>query len=326
MWIWDVFTCDGSDPGADKEWLSPQVRITQYVVLFKRMPKPVGPHRSFCQPAPLYLLPYFLPWPLLLRPRRGPRRCPTHPTSSPATPRCGPRVRPGTQSSPVYTSSNPSASYVPAKPRLRLAVQVVVPSHDEKLPSRRFDPFADEPPVASTSQLQNVAPAPSHLARGRPLTPLCISSPLPPAAAPASPSPPTGRRRAPSFSAGSGAALPRTRDVSSLSSLTLSSQLCSAPSPAPSLTRIAPPQAQAKAKPEAPPVPLAPTPFHARHYPTPDARARLLARTLLNRIHAVGRPRSMYSCSAYAKTNGYESECGSRGYVRSRLSEVTMAC
>ncbi|KAJ7675143.1 hypothetical protein B0H17DRAFT_1081556, partial [Mycena rosella] len=90
----------------------------------------------------------------------------------------------------------------------------------------------------------------------------------------------------------------------------------------------------------APPVAGAPTSFHARHYPTPDARARLLARTLLNRIHAVGRPRSPYASlsSPYARSaspyvggggrlcNGYESESGARGYVPSRLSECVAAC
>ncbi|KAJ7100478.1 hypothetical protein C8R44DRAFT_809957 [Mycena epipterygia] len=183
------------------------------------------------------------------------------------------------------------------RPSLRLALSS---SSVDALPSRRFDPFADEP-IASTSQ--NTPPAQP---RGRAPTPTAAPSPSP---APAQPI--VGRRRAPSFSAGSGS--PR----------------CLA---SPSLFLSPAPRAQTPAPAPAPLVPLAPTPFHARHYPTPDARARLLARTLLNRIHAVGRPRSLYSCSSYSRSkspslgNGYENECGSRGYVPSRLSECIVAC
>ncbi|KAJ7494242.1 hypothetical protein B0H11DRAFT_2003822, partial [Mycena galericulata] len=218
-----------------------------------------------------------------------------------------------------YFSPTPtpqSAAPAPTqKPRLRLPVLPTTES--EKLPTRRFDPFADEPPFASSSSSQNTPPP-----RGRPLTPLAIST-----------SPPTGRRRAPSFSAGT------PRPAASLS--TLSSLTASASSPAPSASRVLASQrlSTGAASQTTPHVPLAPTPFHARHYPTPDARARLLARTLLNRIHAVGRPRSLYSCSSYSRTapkrgagawgaeqmqNGYEEECGGRGYVRSRLSECVV--
>ncbi|KAJ6566999.1 hypothetical protein B0H19DRAFT_1139103 [Mycena capillaripes] len=245
---------------------------------------------------------------------------------------------------PVYTSTAPSTSYVPAKPRLRLPI-LATTSSEQHLPSRRFDPFADEPPVASTSALpapqsQNTPP------RGRPLTPLCVSTSSSPSTS-GSASPIVGRRRAPSFSAGSGTPLPQRGTplaLATLSALSVSpsnslgppshshsysQSLASAPSPAPSLIRrsAAPPS-----RTEAPTVRGAPTPFHARHYPTPDARARLLARTLLNRIHAVGRPRSLpSSCSsAYSKggrtSNGYESECGGRGYTPSRLSECVTVC
>ncbi|KAJ7878554.1 hypothetical protein B0H14DRAFT_3435552 [Mycena olivaceomarginata] len=191
-------------------------------------------------------------------------------------------------------------------------------------------------------------------------TPLSITVP-PTSSAP----PPTGRRRAPSFSAGSGAALPRS--LGGLSSLTRAAQLyphnlhpasshssphaassshpvynntayslcSSAPSPAPSLARSRSPQ-----PPPPPPAPStgvanAPSAFHARHYPTPDARARLLARTLLTRIHAVGRPRgasaAFHSCAKSASAsssrksvNGCESARGP--YVPSRLRECTVAC
>ncbi|KAJ7232043.1 hypothetical protein B0H12DRAFT_1145964 [Mycena haematopus] len=231
--------------------------------------------------------------------------------------------------------------YSPAamsKPRLRLAVE-------ERPMARRFDPFADEPPLSSPtpSTSQNTPPP-------RPLT-LSISTP---------PAPPVGRRRSPSFSAGSGTPLPPRAaggppPLASLTSLTLASQLHhhsvspssypypspsryahahahsaaypSTPSPAPSLSRGAlTPRSSPSAPPSSsrPDTASAPTPFHARHYPTPDARARLLARTLLTRIHPVGRPRSCASQLA-SRTNGYENECGGRGYVPSRLSECTMA-
>ncbi|KAJ6498450.1 hypothetical protein C8R47DRAFT_1111792 [Mycena vitilis] len=246
-----------------------------------------------------------------------------------------------------------------AKPRLRLPSL----ASTSDLPSRRFDPFADDDaPVASTSQLPPLAPSPSPahnpypsqntppLTRGRSLTPLCITVP---SSASSSASTSTtgativGRRRAPSFSAG--ANTPRAAAMGLSMAFTGSSSssshnsphnsssyggnsLSNAPSPAPSLCRqrVSPPASPTPA----PAVPLAPSPFHARHYPTPDARARLLARTLLNRIHAVGRPRSACSFSSSPYTskhvgekrgrsavNGYESECGGRGYVPSRLSE-----
>ncbi|KAJ6500890.1 hypothetical protein C8R45DRAFT_979438 [Mycena sanguinolenta] len=252
------------------------------------------------------------------------------------------------------------------KPRLRLAVSLSVLAPVEK--PAKFDPFADEPPVARTSQ--NTPPAP----RGRALTPLAIST------TPSTSAPTTGRRRAPSFSAGSGTPLPPrvggAPALASLTSLTLASQrgyyassssaphyahstpanyspysnphassssspaaayvyggAASAPSPPPSLTRSLPSSRAASPAPaasgSAPRSSDAPTPFHARHYPTPDARARLLARTLLNRIHAVGRrsPSIPRSCAgAASKKSGYENECGGRGYVPSRLSVCTMAC
>ncbi|KAJ6548150.1 hypothetical protein DFH09DRAFT_1169878 [Mycena vulgaris] len=189
-----------------------------------------------------------------------------------------------------YTPASSSRGAAPKRPVLRLALP-------------RFDPFADEPPLPSAStshhhqQSQNTPP------RGRPLTPLVVASASAPSPAPApAPAPVQGRRRAPSFSAG----CPRSVVLSRAVPLPISAP---APPPAPA--------------PAPPSVPLAPSPFHARHYPTPDARARLLARTLLNRIHAVGRPRSPYA-SCYS--NGYESECGARGYVPSRLSECVAAC
>ncbi|KAJ7684232.1 hypothetical protein DFH06DRAFT_1155076 [Mycena polygramma] len=242
-----------------------------------------------------------------------------------------------------HPMSMPTAN---TKPRLRLPSL----ASTSDLPSRRFDPFADDDaPVASTSQLP---PAPAHpypsqntppLARGRSLTPLCITVPSASTSTPV-----VGRRRAPSFSAG--ANTPRAAAMSLSMAFTGSSSssssygsggssLSNAPSPAPSLCRlrVSPPSSPTPTP--APAVPLAPTPFHARHYPTPDARARLLARTLLNRIHAVGRPRSCsfsspysspYSSSPYSKggrsANGYESECGGRGYVPSRLSECVTVC
>ncbi|KAJ7127501.1 hypothetical protein C8R43DRAFT_1027496 [Mycena crocata] len=225
----------------------------------------------------------------------------------------------------LYTQT---ASQQKEKPRLRLlAIEVSSPSSSPSTSAHstsktRFDPFADEP-VASTSQL-----------------------PPPPAAqnTTAAPPPTRGRRRAPSFSAGPNT--PRSACSSPTPSPSTSKWSSSAssatwvPSPAPSLSRPALSSASSTSTSRSggntPLVPLAPTPFHARHYPTPDARARLLARTLLNRIHAVGRPRSLYSCSSstYSRTrggcvkmeDGYESECGSRGYVPSRLSECVVAC
>ncbi|KAF7359012.1 hypothetical protein MSAN_01241900 [Mycena sanguinolenta] len=307
-----------------------------------------------------------------------------------------PRPRPGPPPSPyaphhhtahhhtVLQTANWGAppSVGAQKPRLRLAVSLSVltpgsgSSWDEK--PRKFDPFADEPPVASTSQ--NTPPAP---ARGRALTPLSISTSAP---APTPTTPTVGRRRAPSFSAGSGTPLPPrvggAAPLASLTKLTLASQrgyystassssshhahstsapsnyspysnaysssshqysyapasgsLASAPSPPPSLTRSLPSSRAASPAPSASSSAVksdAPTPFHARHYSTPDARARLLARTLLNRIHAVGRPRSCSSqlrasaqLSGSSKSkDGYENECGGRGYIPSRLSVCTMA-
>ncbi|KAJ6566995.1 hypothetical protein B0H19DRAFT_1067248 [Mycena capillaripes] len=228
---------------------------------------------------------------------------------------------------PVYTSNAPSRSYVPAKPRLRLPILATTTSSEQHLPSRRFDPFADEPPVASTSALpvpqsQNTPP------RGRPLTPLCVSTPSSSTSGSASPiaQAPLCPRAAP----------PRPSDP--LRSLRLALQLPRAPFALPLLLPVPrlrplprplpnPPLSSPPPRTETPTVRGAPTPFHARHYPTSDARARLLARTLLNRIHAVGRPRSLpSSCSsAYSKggrtSNGYESECGGRGYTPSRLSD-----
>ncbi|KAJ7148612.1 hypothetical protein C8R46DRAFT_533994 [Mycena filopes] len=198
----------------------------------------------------------------------------------------------------------------PQKPRLRLATTAAI-----ALPTSRFDPFADEEqqhqPRASTSQ--NTPPPPSHNGhRGRPLTPLTITVPAPAPAVEGGHNR-VGRRRAPSFSAGT------PRPASPLSTLSALSTLACAPSPAPSLTRVHP-RTSSPSPPAVvgvPDVEGAPTPFHARHYPTPDARARLLARTLLNRIHAVGRPRAQCGMRA----DGYESECGGRGYTPSRLSE-----
>ncbi|KAJ7607049.1 hypothetical protein FB45DRAFT_948724 [Roridomyces roridus] len=204
----------------------------------------------------------------------------------------------------TYTVPTPSA-----KPRLRLPL----PAPSElPLPSRRFDPFADD------DEPQNTPPPP----RGRPLTPLTISS--------TTHERPTGRRRAPSFSAGTPrptASLAALANASVSPSSTLSSytsySYCSGPAsgsssaPGPSASRVL--AAQRITTQELAPAPVvaqAPTPFHARHYPTSDARARLLARTLLNRIHAVGRPRSTMPSSSS------RSSCR----VPSRLSECVVAC
>ncbi|KAJ7675155.1 hypothetical protein B0H17DRAFT_1182994 [Mycena rosella] len=171
-------------------------------------------------------------------------------------------------------------------------------------------------PTASPAELYALLPAPTP-PKQRPVLSLpALASDLParrfdPFADDPVASTSKGRRRAPSFSAG----YPRSGSTFTI--------LLSTPVP--------PPPAAAPA----PPVAGAPTPFHARHYPTPDAR------TLLNRIHAVGRPRSPYayaslsspysrSASPYAGggglCNSYESECGARGYVPSRLSECVAAC
>ncbi|KAJ7612211.1 hypothetical protein FB45DRAFT_940097 [Roridomyces roridus] len=212
-----------------------------------------------------------------------------------------------------YPVATPSA-----KPRLRLPL----PAPSElPLPSRRFDPFADD------DEPQNTPPPP----RGRPLTPLTIS-----VVVSTTQERPTGRRRAPSFSAGTPrptASLAALANASVSPSSTLSSytsySYCSGPAsgsssaPPPSASRVLAAQrittqelAPAPTPAPAPVVAQAPTPFHARHYPTSDARARLLARTLLNRIHAVGRPRStMPSTSS-----------GSSCRVPSRLSECVVAC
>ncbi|KAJ7618231.1 hypothetical protein B0H17DRAFT_1188712 [Mycena rosella] len=198
-----------------------------------------------------------------------------------------------------FPAASPAALYasLPA-PTLKQRPALRLPALASDLPARRFDPFADDP-AASTSQ--NTLPP-----RGRPLTPLIVASPSPTASTSAAPAPEI-KGRTPSFSAD----CPRSASTSIILS-----------------TPVPPPRAAAPA----PPVAGAPTPFHARHYPTPDARARLLARTLLNRIHAVGRPRSPYASllSPYAAggglCNGYESECGARGYVPSRLSECVAAC
>ncbi|KAJ7127510.1 hypothetical protein C8R43DRAFT_1240285 [Mycena crocata] len=175
------------------------------------------------------------------------------------------------------------------KPRLRLALES---------PSSRADKL--QPPVASTSQLPQLPSVPTQNTRGRRRSPSFTAPPNTPRSACSSPI---------SFTSAWSSPPPSTSAWT--------------PSPAPSLSR--PAQAATPA------VPLAPTPFHARHYPTSDARARLLARTLLNRIHAVGRPRSLY-CSSSSKSSakgrmcdGYKSECGSRGYTPSRLSECVVA-
>ncbi|KAJ7675166.1 hypothetical protein B0H17DRAFT_1140480 [Mycena rosella] len=188
-----------------------------------------------------------------------------------------------------FPAVSPVALYAPLPaptlPKQRPVLRL--PALASDLPARRFDPFADDP-VASTSQ--NTPPT-----RGRPLTPLVVASPSPSpttstSAAPAAPAI-KGRRRAPSFTAG----CPRSASTSTI--------LLSTPTPPPRSAALAPP------------VTGAPTPFHARHYPTPDARARLLARTLLHRIYAVGRPRSPYaslslpSAGGGGLCNGYESEC-----------------
>ncbi|KAJ7061546.1 hypothetical protein C8F01DRAFT_1137727 [Mycena amicta] len=214
-------------------------------------------------------------------------------------------------SSPVWTPLRPSSatwntkdlslsSYV-SKPKLRLPTMGTTTT--TPTPVCRFDPFADddEPPRMRTHSTprENIAPTPPALSRGRTPTPLSISVPS---------SSIIGRRRGTSFSAGSGVRL------SSLTSLSL----CSLPSPAPSVSR-----ARAAPAPVGHLVPGAPSPFLARHYPTPDARCRLLARTLLHRIHAVGRPRSVYSSSSCS--NGYESESGAKPYIPSRLSECVVA-
>ncbi|KAJ7675148.1 hypothetical protein B0H17DRAFT_1207884 [Mycena rosella] len=225
----------------------------------------------------------------------------------PALPRPPPAPRLGHLEHKVLARGPLRPAPGPAPKQQRPALRL--PALASDLPARRFDPFADEL-VPSTSQ--NTPPP-----RGRPLTPLVVASPAP-TPSPAAPAPAPaikGRRRAPSFSAG----CPRSASTSTI--------LLSTPIPP---SRVTTPVA---------PVAGAPTPFHARHYPTPDARARLLARTLLNRIHAVGRPRSPYaslsspysrSASPYAGggglCNGYESECGARGYVPSRLSECVAAC
>ncbi|KAJ7061509.1 hypothetical protein C8F01DRAFT_1137626 [Mycena amicta] len=137
---------------------------------------------------------------------------------------------------------------------------------------------------------------------------------LPIPAAPTTPAPApapvrTGRKRSPSFSAGPGLSLAASSSIN-------------APSPPPCLTR------PSLSPPPPPPAPQSPgqqqvPPFLLRTYPTPDARKRLVARSLL-RIHAVGRPRPpcAFPCARGRQSpeNGYEDECGGRGYVPSRLS------
>ncbi|KAJ7290286.1 hypothetical protein C8J57DRAFT_1275620 [Mycena rebaudengoi] len=119
--------------------------------------------------------------------------------------------------------------------------------------------------------------------------------------------PPTvvGMRRTPSFPIGHlRAAPPEPSSCTTLSSSTLISTSSSSPAPMPA-------------------VPDAPSPFLARHYPTRDARTRFLAKTLLNRIHAVGRQRNAFSTSC--RGDGYESEGVARAYMPSRLSVSVIA-
>ncbi|KAF7331277.1 hypothetical protein MKEN_00004800 [Mycena kentingensis (nom. inval.)] len=195
-------------------------------------------------------------------------------------------------SAPVLYCS-PSTS----KPRLTLSMAPRTPISTPI----RFDPFADddEPPRMRSSASSGIAvvqeniPPQATLTRGRKPAPLALSPPQ------LQPAGPRARPRAPSFSAGSGVRYSYTSSGASLPRRTTT---------APALT-------------PAPLVPGAPSPFLARHYPTSEARTALLARTLLHRIHAVGRPRSPYASSC----NGYESECGGRAYVPSRLSECVVA-
>ncbi|KAJ7142053.1 hypothetical protein C8R43DRAFT_1016186 [Mycena crocata] len=171
------------------------------------------------------------------------------------------------------------------KPRLRLALEVTALCADKA-----------QQPFASTSQLSQPSLVPTQNTRGRRRSPSFTAPPNTPRSACSSPISFTSAWSSPS---------------SSTSTYT--------PSPAPSLSRPAP--SSNYASPAPPAVPLAPTPFHARHYPTSDARARLLARTLLNRIHAVGRPRSL--CSSSSKSSAKGSMCD--GYTPSRLSECVVA-
>ncbi|KAJ7148599.1 hypothetical protein C8R46DRAFT_533927 [Mycena filopes] len=201
-----------------------------------------------------------------------------------------------TRYAPYASASTTTAPPQPQKPRLRLATAAPVPV------VARFDPFAEDDPVAvaSTSALPSQSQnTPPHAHHG----PLTITVPTPAPAVEGGHGR-VGRRRSPSFSAGT----PRPNaPLSTLSALSLAAS----PSPAPSLTRgrsPSPPKPPPIVEEQVPTVAMAPSPFHARHYPTPDARARLLARTLLNRIHAVGRPRGphgLYSCARQGGPMGY---------------------
>ncbi|KAJ7142061.1 hypothetical protein C8R43DRAFT_1016204 [Mycena crocata] len=167
------------------------------------------------------------------------------------------------------------------------------------LPVGKFDPFADDiQPVASTSQL----PLPT---RGRPRTTSFSAGCNTPRCAVCSPSRASRSTRIPS-------SLSRSESPSGHA-------LANAPSVAPSPSRS--PQSSstsrrihgdASIKAVLPPVVL-----QARRHPTPESRSRFLARTLLNRINPVGRPRRFDLCLR----DGYEDERGSRGYVPSPLSQ-----
>ncbi|CAK5265196.1 unnamed protein product [Mycena citricolor] len=205
-----------------------------------------------------------------------------------------------------YTLDAPKlAPPPPQKPRLKLLSLTAAPpsstSHEQqqqqpqRLPARRFDPFCED---ANAQNKPAAAPA-------------VVAEPVSLPAAPVV----RGRRRSPSFSAGSGCTRASLASMS-LQLPSIPSSSCSAP-PRHTKPALAPQPGS--------PCPGAPTPYMARHYSSSDSRSRLLARTLLNRINAVGRPRSVCGSRAAPLGNGYEDECGGRPYIPTRLSECVTA-
>ncbi|CAK5279009.1 unnamed protein product [Mycena citricolor] len=282
---------------------------------------------------------------------------PLHPTTATWNTRAA--LEPLAQYKPVCGSFSSPISFAPTpaptpKPKLRLSGPDLPP---HATPTIRFDPFADDGDelslVGSVSprtplKTRSCATTPSSRVvrsssaaeatasgwsqntrpreRGRSPCPLILST-----------APAAQRRRSPCFTP------PCRSPFSSPASLTwaFSSTGSGAGSPAPSLARPPPPSytlpspprpsalssaaAAVPRRPHTPPAPspsrpAAPSPYLARTYPTSEDRVRLLARTLLTRINAVGRPRSVYA----ALSAGSEGECG-KAYTPSRLSECVIA-
>ncbi|KAF7329640.1 hypothetical protein MKEN_00227000 [Mycena kentingensis (nom. inval.)] len=207
-----------------------------------------------------------------------------------------------------WTRSPSSSSWMTrsqpvAKPRLRLPLLAAEPA---SAPLAAKQPRSLYIPAPPTTAPPAPAPEPSPSTSAVSPSPVVVVRP--------------GRKRSPSFSAGPGCTLADA--AASPPSISLVRPSLSPPRgrcPPPSLQPIPASDTELEQQAQATRVP----PFLARAYPTPDARKRLVARSLL-RIHAVGRPRPPCAFPSGRRCeNGYENECGGRGYVPSPLS---LAC